>query len=95
MGEMTLEGSAATLHLDGDAGLWLRPHGSNDATAVPYALDDIDFGGDCVFRLLRHVADHVLHGTPAMNAGRDDLSNLRIEAAAYESDRRGVRIALS
>lgn len=95
MGEVTLEGSAATLFLDGDAGLWLRPHGSNDPARVPYAFDDIDFGGDCVFRLQRHVIDHIRHGTEVMNTGRDYLANLRIEAAAYESARLCARVALA
>ena len=95
MGEVTLEGAAATLFLDGDAGLWLRPHGTNDPARVPYAFDDIDFGGDCVFRLQRHVIDHIRYGTEVMNTGRDYLANLRIEAAAYESARLGARVALA
>jgi predicted dehydrogenase len=95
MGEVTLEGSDATLFLDGDAGLWLRLQGSNAPARVPYAFDDIDFGGDCVFRLQRHVADHLLHGTPAMNSGREYLANLRIEEAAYLSARTGARVALA
>jgi len=95
MGELTIEGSAATLDLDGDARLWLRPHGSNEATPVPYAFDDIDFGGDCVFRFQRHVVDHLRHGTPLQNTGRDYLANLRIEEATYESDRTGTRILLT
>jgi predicted dehydrogenase len=95
MGEVTLEGADATLFLDGDAGLWLRPHGSNVPTRVPYVFDDIDFGGDCVFRLQRHVADHLLHGAPAMNTGREYLANLRIEEAAYLSARTGARVALA
>jgi predicted dehydrogenase len=94
MGELVVEGSAGTLRLDGDGGLWLRAHGSN--TEVPQEFDWLDrnFGGDCVFNLQRHVVEHLLRGTPLVNTAREYLANLRIERAIYESNAAGQRIAL-
>ena len=94
MGEMVIEGSKASLRLDGDGRLHLRAFGSNAEEEVAYAWENRGFGGDCVFRLQRHVVDHLLSGGAVMNTGRDYLVNLRIEQAVYESDRLGRRIAL-
>ena len=61
----------------------------------PYALDRRGFGGDCVYRLQRHVVDHLIEGTEAVNTGREYLANLRIEEAVYESDATRRRIELT
>ena len=95
MGDMLLEGSAATLRLDGDGGLWLRRHGGTAEEEVRYDWSDSGFGGDCVYRLQRHVVDHLTRGTPVMNTARDYLTNLRIEAAVYESDAAGRVVTLA
>ena len=94
MGEMVIEGSKASLRLDGDGRLYQRAFGSNAEEEVAYAWENRGFGGDCVFRLQRHVVDHLLSGSAVMNTGRDYLVNLRVEQAVYESDRLGRRIAL-
>jgi len=96
MGEMLLEGSDATLRLDGDGGLYLRPHGVNEEHEVTYHWANRGFGGDCVYRLQRHVVDRLRGTEPGeiMNAGADYLANLRIEQAVYESDRSDRRIAV-
>lgn len=85
MGEMIIEGSAGTLSLDGDANIALRPHGDNRTEYVPYMWDNIDFGGDCVYRLQRHVIDSLLGRGPLMNTGREYLRNLVIEQAVYRA----------
>ena len=95
MGEMLLEGSAATLRLDGDGGLWLRRHGDLTDAEVRYDWSDAGFGGDCVYRLQRHAVDHLTRGTPVMNTGREYLTNLRIEQAVYESDAQGRVVPLA
>jgi predicted dehydrogenase len=82
MGEMHLEGAAGVLRLDGRARLWWKPHGGAEAEES-YAWQDRGFGGDCVHALQRHVVDHLLHGGPLANSGRDYLANLRIEQAIY------------
>ena len=92
MGEMLVEGSKATLRLDGDGNIYLRAHGDNDEQAVDYPWSNKEFGGDCVRRLQQHVVDHVLSGTPLMNTAAAYLTNLEIEDAVYTSSETGRRI---
>lgn len=92
MGEMLIEGSDATLRLDGDGRLFLRGHGRNDEEEIAYDWQDRGFGGDCVYRFQRHVVDHLRQGTPVVNTGAEYLSNLRVEQAVYESDRLASRV---
>ncbi len=94
MGEMLIEGSNATLRLDGDGGLFLRKHGSNEESEHVYAWENRGFAGDSVYALQRHVTDHLRGNGPVMNSGRDYLANLRIEEAIYRSDAQGQRLAL-
>ena len=95
MGELRLEGSEATLRLDGDANLTLRAHGEPRARAIDYAWDDVDFGGDCVHATCRHVADHLLRGAPLENEARDYLVNLAVEDAIYRADAAGTRVRVA
>jgi predicted dehydrogenase len=94
MGEMTIEGEKGVLSLDGDAALTFRAHGSNDQEAVGFSWDDIDFGGDCVYRFQRHVIDHRLGRGPIENCAQDYLANIKVEEAVYASNDSGCRIAL-
>ncbi|WP_299391042.1 Gfo/Idh/MocA family protein [Pelagibius sp.] len=91
MGEMLVEGSKAVLRLDGDGKLFLRRHGHDEEQEVAYAWDNRGFGGDCVYRLQRHVVDHLAGDGPVMNRASDYLANLRIEEAVYDSHREGRR----
>ncbi len=93
MGEMRLEGSEGVLRLDGDGRLWLKPRGKPEA-AHAYAWDDRGFGGDCVYRLKRHVVDHMTRSAPLENTGAAYLRNMEIVEAIYQSHERGQRIAL-
>ena len=88
MGELLLEGTGGSLRLDGDGGLWLRPHaGAEQAHA--YAWENRGFGGDCVLALQRHVLAHLRDGKPLENSGRDYLANLEIEELIYRSAENG------
>lgn len=95
MGEMLIEGSAASLRLDGDGRLFLRATGSNDETEQRYDWQERGFGGDCVYALQRHIVDHLRGAGPLENAARDYLANLRIEEAAYRSHELGRRLSLA
>ncbi len=86
MGEMILEGEKGAIRLTGDGRLWLREHGSNAEAAIEYPWDNRGFAGDCVYRLQRHVIDHLRQGTPVMNKGVDYLANIALEEAVYRSD---------
>ena len=85
MGEMLIEGSDATLRLSGQGELWLRRHGRMEETQVPCDFVDTVFGGDCVFNLCAHVADHMLDGGELENEASDYLVVQRVERAAYQS----------
>ncbi len=94
MGELLLEGSEAVLRLDGDGRLLLRRHGQNDEAEVAYDWENRGFGGDCVYRLQRHIVDHMKGRGPVVNTARDYLANLVVENAVYESDRLGRRLTI-
>lgn len=97
MGEMMIEGSAGTLALDGNANITMRPHGQNQAEQRYYQWNDIDFGGDCVYRLQRHVIDSLTNNGPLMNTGREYLRNLIVEQAVYRAadENRTIRVDYS
>ena len=95
MGEMCIEGSNGTLILDGDGAIQLRAHGSNEWQEVAYEWNNEDFGGDCVYRVQRHVVDHLQRGTMLVNSAREYLTNLRIEEAIYQSSMSGAKVNLN
>jgi predicted dehydrogenase len=94
MGEMLLEGSDATLRLDGFGRLWLKPHGGAERQHA-YEWQDRGYGGDCVHALQRHVVAHFEGGAPLENAGAAYLRNLEIEDAIYRSAASGRWQALA
>ncbi len=85
MGELLIEGSAATLRLDGEARLFLRAHGEIGESEITYFWNDHGFGGDCVFNLCEHVVRHMLYGTLLENEAADYLIVQAVERAAYDS----------
>lgn len=85
MGEMLIEGSKATLRLNGQGELWLRRHGNMDELQVACDFAETVFGGDCVFNLCVHVADHMLDGGELENEASDYLVVQASERAAYLS----------
>ncbi len=95
MGEMLVEGSAASVRLDGQGRLWLRVHGSRDEAPITVHFNDTVFGGDCVFNLCNHVVRHMLDGTPLENEASDYLAVQAVERACYASaeKRRWVYVA--
>lgn len=95
MGEMWIEGAKATLRLDGQGGLFLRPHGENAEVQIPFQWRDDAFGGDCVLTLQRHMIDHLIKGTPLENQVADYLPNLAIEDAIYRSAALGQKIRIT
>jgi len=94
MGEMLLEGSKASLRLDGYGHLYMRAFGSNDETRIDFPWRDLGYGGDCVRLCLAHIADAVRAGTRPMNTAREYLENLRIEDAIYRSSSAGATMRL-
>ncbi len=93
MGELLIEGSAASLRLDGDGRLFRRDFGSNEERPHAYGWEKRGFAGDSVFALQEHVVAHLLHATPLENDGRAYLANLEVEDAVYRSSATGHRIS--
>ncbi|MEM6761429.1 MAG: Gfo/Idh/MocA family oxidoreductase [Pseudomonadota bacterium] len=91
MGEFLLEGSHATLSINGDGRMALRSFGSNDAVRHDYPMDRNAFAGGAVAALQAHVVDHLLNGTPVENEAGSYLKNLAIEDAVYASAEEGRR----
>ncbi len=83
-GTMLLEGSEATLRLDGFGALHLRPQGG-DEQAHPYTWEQRGFGGDAVLRTIAHLAAHLTTGAPTDHTGAQYLRNTRLVDAAYRS----------
>ncbi len=89
MGELTIEGSAATLRLDGDARLWLRHFGTNDESEHAYDWHDHLFGGDCVYACNRHIFEAWRQGHDAETEATAYIRNQIIQEAVYESAESG------
>ena len=93
LGTMLLEGTGGTIRLDGDGRLFVKPHGGAEREHA-YLWERRGFGGDCVYRQIRHVVEGLLDGTPVVNDGRSYLRNLAVEEAVYRSndEERFVRV---
>lgn len=94
MGDMWIEGSDGVIRLNGDGGLFTRSHDSNKEDEIAYDWQNVGFGGDCVYRLNKHVLECLADGTPPMNTATAYLDNLRIVDAVYASNEQGARIKL-
>lgn len=95
MGEMRIEGSHATIDLDGFGNIFLRSAQTTEAKKISYQWNDIDFGGDCVYLTNKHIVEHLLRAGPVMNSAIEYLTNLRIEEAVYQSAADAKKIDLT
>jgi len=89
MGELCIEGSNATLTLNGDAQIHIRAHGDTNLQLQNYVWNDTDFGGDCVYHTNRHIADYFLKQTALHNTAKEYLINREIEERIYHSAKTG------
>ncbi len=94
MGEMWLEGERGVMRLDGDAGLWWKPHQGAEAEHRYDRGSARAFGGACT-ALQAHVLAHLHHGAPLENGARDYMANLHVQAAVYHSHATGQRVTMS
>lgn len=85
MGELELAGTEGELRVDGEAVITLRKFGELTRTEIPYTWQDQNFGGDCVFNTIEHIAEHYLTGSVIENQGFEYLRNIKIEQAIYQS----------
>ena len=89
MGELTIEGSKATLRLDGDARLWLRHFGTNNDVEQLYSWHDHLFGGDCVYACNRHILKAWMQGVDAETEAVAYIRNQIVQEAVYQSAETG------
>ena len=92
LGEMTMEGSAGTIRLDGHGRVFVRKFGSNEESEIRFDYVDEGFGGGCVEALNRHVVNHLLHGRPLENRAEDYLPVIAIVEKAYLSWEQGRKL---
>ena len=94
MGTLLVEGPKGRLRLDGDGGLWFKPHGGEERPHA-YRWEDRGYSGDCVHALQSHVVAHLRDGAPVENTAREYLRNVEIEQAIYRSNDEGRWIDLA
>ncbi|MEL0636447.1 Gfo/Idh/MocA family oxidoreductase [Marinomonas sp. TI.3.20] len=94
MGEMLIEGSKACLKLEGDGKISMRNQGDSHWTPHTYQYTTDNFGGDCVYALQRHVADHLLYHADLHNCAQQYIDNLKIEELIYRSAESKQRLDL-
>ncbi len=85
MGELIIEGERAVLRLDGDGNLFMRALQTDTWEPLAFEKSEAGFGGDSVYRLQRHVIDHLQSRRPVMNTAREYIANLVVEEAIYKS----------
>ncbi len=94
MGEMEIAGTQGEIRLDGEGKITLRKFAEQKVTEQAYDWRDENFGGDCVFNTIEHIAHHYLYGSPLENRAEEYLNNIKIEQAIYLSADTGQLIKL-
>jgi predicted dehydrogenase len=88
MGEMWIDGSEASLRLDGAGALWLRRMGEAAETRLDFTTGP-GFGGGCVAATCRAILTAFREGRPAETEAAAYLRNMEIEEAVYASAESG------
>ena len=92
MGEALLEGSAASLSLNGFGEVRRREAGTTDSEVILNRKDWQGFGGDCVFALTQDVLSRLAAGQPPANTAADYIRLLALEELVYHSAETGQRL---
>ncbi|MEM8730830.1 MAG: Gfo/Idh/MocA family oxidoreductase [Pseudomonadota bacterium] len=95
MGEALIEGTRATLTLEGDGSVHLRRFGEMETEECLGPSTFPGFGGDCVFALQSHVVDALQRGKPFENLASAYLWVLDAEEAVYRSSETGQWVELT
>jgi D-apiose dehydrogenase len=90
-GHMRIDGTRGHLTLDTEATIRVKALGE-PGRDVPYARENKNFAGDCVYFLQRHFVDCMRSGREFESNGRDYLETIRVVDAAYESARAGQNV---
>ncbi len=92
MGEMQIEGSKGCLKLEGNGIISSRKTGEAKWTQHEYTFATLNFGGDCVYNLQKHVVEHILHRAELHNCAQDYVANIKIEELIYKSSSLAQRL---
>ncbi len=92
MGEFEIEGSEATLRLDGAGHLWLRRRGSQVLRRQKFLADPRAFGGGGVRAFQEHVRNWLRGGPQPETLAGDFLRNLEIEDLVYQASAKGRKL---
>ncbi len=94
-GELRLDASRGHIAMDADSSLRIKPLG-RPIRPIEYERANINFAGDCVYRLQRHFVDCLVSGREFESNGEDYLRTLAVVDAVYESSTTGqaVRVRL-
>ena len=95
MGEALLEGSVASLSLNGFGVVTQRLNGSTDSQLLLSPQKWAGFGGDCVYRLTQHILHCLAAGKPPANTAQDYLRLLALEELVYQSAETGQRLRVA
>lgn len=83
-GTMLIEGNGGSIRLQSDGSIHLQLLGEKSKN-IPYAHEDKNFAGDCVYFLQRHFVQCFQNNLPFETSGMAYLKNLEIQDAVYES----------
>jgi predicted dehydrogenase len=83
-GQLRIDATGGHLTMDTESNIRLKPLGQ-PGYDVEYSRQNLNCGGDCVYRLQRHFVDCMLSGAEFESNGRDYLNTLKIVDAAYDS----------
>lgn len=87
-GEMLVEGNQGSLRLYNDGNITLQKLGKQEEN-IPYAHENKNFAGDCVYFLQKHFVHCFLNDLPFENSGEAYLRNLEVQEAVYLSAEEG------
>jgi predicted dehydrogenase len=95
-GELRIDAMNGHLTMDTESNLRIKLLGQPGA-GVSYERQNVNFAGDCVYRLQRHFVDCMMSGAEFESSGDDYLKTLRVVDAIYESAaaRQPVRLEVS
>lgn len=92
-GNLRIDGTGGHLTMDTESNLRVKRLGEA-ARDHPYARDNVNFAGDCVYFLQRHFVECLASGRAFESSGEDYLKTIRVVEAAYASAARGENVRL-
>ncbi len=91
--ELRLDASSGHIAMDADSAMRIKPLGG-PVRPIGYERANVNFAGDCVYRLQRHFVDCLISGREFESTGEDYLKTLAAVEAVYESSAEGKVVRL-